>query len=62
MISSTPHAGLLDVDVATEGSRDRRREVVAGELLRSPVERHVSVGDVDRLVWHVDIVTPDSSE
>ena len=49
---------FLDVDVATEGSRDRRREVVAGELLGALVEGEVSIGDVDRLVRHDDIVTP----
>ena len=49
---------LLDVDVATEGSRDRRREVVAGELLRALVDGEVSIGDIDRLVRHHDIVTP----
>ena len=43
---------LLDVDVATQRSGDRRGEVAAGELLRALVEGQVSVGDIDRLVRH----------
>ena len=48
---------LLDVDIAAERGRDRRREVAAGELLGALVEREVSIGDVDRLVRHLCIVT-----
>ena len=49
---------LLDVDVAAERGSDRGREVVAGKLLGSLIDGKVSVGDVDRLVRHLSIVTP----
>ena len=52
---------FLDVDIAAERSGDRGREVAAGELLGSLVEGEVSIGDVDRLVRHDDIVTPKAS-
>ena len=51
-------ASVLDIDKAPERLRDRGGEVATGELLGTVVEREVSVGDVDRLVRHVDIVTP----
>jgi hypothetical protein len=49
---------LLDVDIATEGRRDGRREVVPGKFLGALIEGEVSVRDVDGLVRHHDIVTP----
>src|SRR4029079_16281726 len=52
---------LLDVDVALEGAGDRRREVAARKLLRTLVGREVSIRDVDRLVRHQSIVTPQAA-
>ena len=51
-------AAFLDVDVSAKGRGDRRGEIAAGELLGALVEGQVSVGDVDGLVRHDDIVTP----
>ena len=51
-------SSLLDIDIAAERGRDRGGEVVAGKLLGALVDGQVSIGDVDRLVRHVSIVTP----
>ncbi len=52
------NASVLDLDVAFERSTDGSRQVAAGELLRSLVERLIVLGNVDGLVRHVCIVSP----
>ena len=57
LVEPLPSA-LLDVDIPAEGGRDRGREIVAGQLLGTLIQGEVSIGDVDRLVRHLSIVTP----
>ena len=57
LVESLAAAGL-GVNVTAECSGDRGGEVASGKLLGALVERDVPVGDIDRLVRHVGIVTP----
>ena len=49
---------FFDVDVATKRRGDRCGEVAAGEFLRALVDGEVTIGDIDRLVRHLCILTP----